>query len=157
MVQVLKMALILVWFPVSVTGTEDTDTTECFCLKSLKDGLNNPVHMEATTLNGKDIFLIAEQRGIIHSLNPRDGTLQTYIDLRSEIVSSPDLFDERGLLGFALHPNFKTNKKLYTYTIRGVGGKDYVAISVVTGQDLAEEQLMMLIEQPGTRRNGGQV
>ena len=113
--------------------------------------------MEATTLHGKDIFLIAEQRGIIHTLNPEDGTLEPYIDIRDDIVSSPDLFDERGLLGFALHPNFKTNKKLYTYTIRGIGGKDYVVISEITEQDLKQEKLLMLIEQPGTRRNGGQV
>lgn len=139
------------------TAAEQTNSTGCYCLKELKRGLRNPVHMEETVINGENVFLIGEQRGIIHKFYPKTGHIEPYIDLRDEIVSAPDPFDERGLLGFALHPNFKTNKRLFTYSIRGVGGQDYVTISEVTDQDLKEEKLLMMIGQPGSRRNGGQV
>lgn len=147
----------IVYYSVTVSKADETSTTGCYCLKELKTELRNPIHMEETTLDGQKIFLIGEQRGMIHIFNPKDGTSKPYIDMRDEIVSAPDPFDERGLLGFALHPNFKTNKRLFIYSIRGVGGSDYVVISEIRDRNLAEEKLLMMIEQPGTRRNGGQL
>ena len=153
-VDIIFLTLLL---PTANAAPEQTNVTECYCLKQLKSGLRNPVHMEATTLDRKDVFLIGEQRGIIHKFDPKTGDLEVYIDLRDEIVSSPDPFDERGLLGFAVHPNFSSNKQLYTYSIRGVSGQDYVAVSAITDKNLAEEKLLLMIKQPGSRRNGGQV
>ena len=153
-VDIIFLTLLL---PTANAAPEQTNVTECYCLKQLKSGLRNPVHMEATTLDGKDVFLIGEQRGIIHKFDPKTGDLEVYLDLRDEIVSSPDPFDERGLLGFAVHPNFSSNKRLYTYSIRGVSGQDYVAVSAITDKNLAEEKLLLMIKQPGSRRNGGQV
>ena len=154
---IVNTVFIILFLPVVDVFAEQSNATDCYCLKQLKSGLRNPVHMEATIIDGKDVFLIGEQRGIIHKFDPETRYLDVYIDLRDEIVSSPDPFDERGLLGFALHPNFSTNRQLYTYSIRGVSGQDYVAVSAIKDKNLAEEKLLMMIAQPGSRRNGGQV
>ena len=154
---VVNIAFMVLLLPVVDVFAEQSNATQCYCLKQLKSELRNPIHMEATTIGGKDVFLIGEQRGIIHQFDPQTGDLDVYIDLRDEIVSSPDPFDERGLLGFALHPNFSTNQQIYTYSIRGVGGQDYVAVSAIKDRNLAEEKLLLMIAQPGSRRNGGQV
>jgi len=36
-------------------------------------------------------------------------------------ISGNDSFDERGLLGFAFHPQYATNEILYTYTSESAG------------------------------------
>lgn len=61
-------------------------------------------------------ILIADQIGVIHVLN-KDGTLsdQPFLDLRSRLAKLNEGFDERGILGLALHPQFKENRKLYVF------------------------------------------
>ena len=38
-----------------------------------------------------------------------------FLDLSSKLVSLNPAYDERGLLGLALHPEFKTNGRFYVY------------------------------------------
>ena len=59
-------------------------------------------------------LLIADQVGTIHVLN-KDGKLanQPFLDLRSKLTKLNDGFDERGIIGMALHPKFNENRKFY--------------------------------------------
>src|SRR5262249_2724887 len=65
---------------------------------------------------GSGRLLIADQTGTIRVLN-KDGKLseQLFLDLRSKLTRLDQGFDERGLLGLALHPNFKASRKFYVY------------------------------------------
>jgi glucose/arabinose dehydrogenase len=69
-------------------------------------------------------------------------------------------YDERGLLGFAMHPNFAANPKVYTYTAEPVAGPaDFTTSQPVAGFDhqnvLAEwtvDSLNPDIVNPASRR-----
>ena len=136
-----------------------TGNNTCFCLKEELSTLRQPVHLETTVLDGKNVYLIAEQIGVILEYRPDGGKnkLTPYIDITNRVVSSAAVFEERGLLGFALHPDFVTNKLLYLYYIRKFNGKDYTCISAIAGKNVSDETILLLIEQPGDRNNGGQV
>ena len=74
--------------------------------------LNNPI--DSTTL------YIADQSGLISSVNQESGRITTFLDVSDSLVSlgafGPLSFDERGLLGFAFHPDYASNGLVYTYT-----------------------------------------
>ena len=60
--------------------------------------------------------LIVDQPGTIRILGA-DGKLleQPFLDLRDRMAKLKGGFDERGLLGLALHPRFKENGKVYVF------------------------------------------
>lgn len=64
--------------------------------------------------DSKDSVLVADQVGVIYVVS-KEGqrSEQPFLDLRPRLTKINDGFDERGLLGLALHPKFKENKKLY--------------------------------------------
>jgi hypothetical protein len=78
-------------------------------LEVVAEGLTSPLVLTIPDDGTKRRFIV-EQIGRIQILMP-DGTLQPepFLDLRSKVVPLVDLFDERGLLGLAFHPEFKTN------------------------------------------------
>ncbi len=61
-------------------------------------------------------LLIVDQLGTV-SILAKDGKLldKLFLDVRSKLPSLTLNFDERGLLGLALHPRFKENRKLYVF------------------------------------------
>lgn len=84
-------------------------------LQPLAEGLVSPLNL-ATLPEGSGRLLVADQVGTIHILNP-DGKLdeKLFLDLRPKLTELAQGFDERGLLGLALHPKFKSNRKLYVF------------------------------------------
>jgi len=84
-------------------------------LKSVAEGFTSPTVLISLT-DGSGRLLIADQVGTIHVLN-KDGKLsdQPFLDLRGKIAKLNQGFDERGVLGVALHPKFKENRKFYVY------------------------------------------
>src|SRR5262249_2777147 len=60
--------------------------------------------------------VIGDQVGTVHLLNP-DGKLsdQLFFDAGSLLTKLNAGFDERGLLGVAFHPQYKSNRKVYLY------------------------------------------
>ncbi|HEX7862367.1 MAG TPA: PQQ-dependent sugar dehydrogenase [Verrucomicrobiae bacterium] len=63
---------------------------------------------------GSDRLLIADQAGTIHVVG-KDGKKveELFMDVRPRLTKLNQGFDERGLLGLALHPKFAENKKFY--------------------------------------------
>ena len=74
-------------------------------LKEVATNLNSPIGMvdasDATTKR----FLIAEQGGVIKVLENGKILSQSFLDLKNKMVKLNAFYDERGLLGLALHPN----------------------------------------------------
>ena len=58
--------------------------------------------------------MVADQAGTIHVVS-KDGkrTDSPFLDVRQRLTKLNPGFDERGLLGLALHPKFAENRKLY--------------------------------------------
>jgi glucose/arabinose dehydrogenase len=84
-------------------------------LELVADGLTHPVSFAAAHDGTKRRFIV-EQVGRIRVLMP-DGTLlpEPFLDIQDKIVPLIDIFDERGLLGLAFHPDYKTNGRFFVY------------------------------------------
>ena len=82
-------------------------------LKLMAEGFGAPIGL-APIPDGSGRLLVAEQAGLIQLLT-RDGkkSEQPFLDLRGKIVALGKGMEERGLLGLALHPQFKSKHKFY--------------------------------------------
>ncbi len=84
-------------------------------LQQVTDGLVSPIALVEPPDGSKRLFIV-DQVGKIWIIQA-DGTktASPFIDLSGKIVSLSPGYDERGLLGLAFHPNFKTNGKFYVF------------------------------------------
>jgi glucose/arabinose dehydrogenase len=139
-------------------------------LQPVAEGFTSPLTVLSLD-DGSGRLLIADQVGPVHVLN-KDGMLseQLFLDLRSRMTKLNQGFDERGLLGLALHPRFKANRKLYVYYSAPrsstaptnwdhtshisefkVMADDYARV------DPASERVLLKIDQPQFNHNGGRL
>ena len=137
-------------------------------LKQIADGFTSPLNL-LTLDDGSGRLLIGDQVGIIQVLS-KDGTPaeKPFLNLRSKIVKLPQAFDERGLLGIALHPKFRENKKLYIFysaPLHADAPTNYNCTSHLSEfkmknadeVDLASERLLLPIDKPQMNHNGGRI
>ncbi len=80
-------------------------------LEKVVSAINTPLAM--VQVPGENRMLIVEQNGRIQVLENGKLGAAPMLDVRHRIPKLHHDFDERGLLGIALHPNFKSNGKVY--------------------------------------------
>jgi glucose/arabinose dehydrogenase len=90
---------------------------------------------------------------------------QPFLDVSNQMVDIEGGYDERGLLGIAFHPNFKTNRKFYVYysapsRAKGSDHKSVIAEYQVSAgnanaADKSTKRVLLEIEQPESNHNGG--
>jgi len=80
-------------------------------LEKVASGINTPLAMVQAP--GDPRMFIIEQNGRIKILEGGQVKATPFLDIRSKIRPLNHDFDERGLLGIALHPKFKDNGKFY--------------------------------------------
>jgi glucose/arabinose dehydrogenase len=72
-------------------------------------------------------LVVTDQPGILWAIDTTTGDKTVLLDVSARLVSlgvgGEGTFDERGLLGVALHPQFAENGLLYTYTSEPVDGE----------------------------------
>lgn len=137
-----------------------------FDLKLVAEGMVSPTALVSLPESG-GAMLIADQAGVIRSLG-KDGVLaaEPFLDLRSRLAKLNEGFDERGLLGLALHPQFAQNKKFYVAYSgkkRAEAPADWdhtMLISEFTAASTASanagsEKVLLQIDQPYFNHNGG--
>jgi glucose/arabinose dehydrogenase len=117
----------------------------------------------AITFPGNGDAWVLEQKGLIRVI--RNGVLleSPLLDLRSKMVKVNKGYEERGLLGIALHPKFKTNNKFYIFysapSTNGSNHKDVIAeykLPVNGGAiDVNSERVILSQEKPDGNHNGG--
>lgn len=141
-------------------------------LKLVADGLQSPVDLKEAP-DGSGRLFIVEQTGTIRIVTP-DGKMLPghFLDLRDSIVKQYVRFDERGTLGLAFHPDYRSNGKFYVYySAPIVPNKEglrheifgnhtaYLSEFKVSDNpnvaDRASERVLMKIEQPQFNHNGG--
>jgi len=92
-------------------------------LETVATGLVSPLGLVD---DGAGRLFVYDQAGTVKII--RDGQVlpTPFLDVSARLVplgvAGPGSYDERGLLGFALSPNFGTNGKIYTYTSEPVSG-----------------------------------
>jgi glucose/arabinose dehydrogenase len=139
-------------------------------IRLVAKGLNSPVTLVAAP-DGSGRLFVVDQIGKIWIVAPGDKLLgRPFLDLSSKIVPLQAAYDERGLLGLAFHPNYKTNGRLFVYysvPLRAGGPKGWdhtnrlSEFRVMAGDpnqvDTSSERVLWQLDQPYLNHNGGTV
>lgn len=139
-------------------------------LKLVAEKLTAPIALTPAG-DGSGNHFIADQSGLLRLL-AKDGSLveQPVLDLRPKLVPLNAGMDERGLIGFAPHPDFKTNRKIYTvYSAprRAEAPKEWdhtmrlsefrVTVTGAWTVDAASERVVLEIDEPMWNHNSGRI
>ena len=126
-------------------------------LEKIADGFNKPIYIKSIGINDKFIFVV-EQDGIIQLLKNKIKMKKPFLDISDRVHQTFYPGDERGLLGFALHPDFDKNGYFYVNYINQDGS---TIISKFISKDMVavkkSESIIMEIEQPYSNHNGGHI
>ena len=103
-------------------------------------------------------FLIAEQRGLLYSWQPREKTTRVVLDLRSQVRR---INNEEGLLGLALDPLFSRNRFLYLcYSASDPRRNVYARYTwnlETKSIDPGSRRIFLTVPQPYGNHNGGMI
>jgi glucose/arabinose dehydrogenase len=133
-------------------------------LTLIAEGLTSPVTLTVAPDNSGRLFIV-DQIGVVRVVTS-DGTLQEepFLDVRDLIVPLMPEYDERGLLGLAFHPYFKTNGRLFVYytappRLEGYDNTSVVAEYHVTpatpGEQAQPVGVLLQEDQPQFNHEGG--
>ena len=132
-------------------------------LQKIADGLHSPV---AAAFTPEGLMLVCEQTGQIRVLEKNKLKEEIFLDLQSKLVKISGAYDERGLLGIAIHPDYTSNKKFYVYysapTSEGDSDHQSVLAEFTTSgnsllADAASERILLTVQQPESNHNGGNI
>lgn len=104
---------------------------------------------------------VTEQTGKVRSIKNGKLSDAAILDVSSKMIRVNKGYEERGLLGIALHPQFKSNKKFYVYYSAPSPGFDHkgVVAEFILGAsgvaDLASEKIILATNEPEGNHNGG--
>jgi glucose/arabinose dehydrogenase len=143
-------------------------------LQLVTDGLTSPVAM-AEPPDGSHRLFIVDQTGKIWIIGSDGKKVATpFIDVSSKMVMLSASYDERGLLGLAFHPQFKTNGKFYLFytapprsgmPVPGAPGSTWnnltrvsefkLAVANANQADIGSERVLLEADHPYSNHNGG--
>lgn len=122
-------------------------------LEPIAEGLTAPNW--GTFVPGEaDRLFVSDQAGQLWAIDLADGDKKLFLDVSDQLVplgiAGPGTFDERGLLGFAFHPDYTSNGLLYTLTSEPVTALADFSTIPITGT--ANHQAVVLeweVSEPG--------
>lgn len=138
-------------------------------LQLVTDKFISPVNM-AISKDGTGRLFVNQKEGKIWIIQKGQLLAQPFLDVSSRMVKINAAYDERGLLGMAFHPQFKTNRKFYVYysapvanPVKGrLNHKSHLSEFTASAAnpnvaDPNSERILMEIDQPESNHNGGQL
>ncbi len=137
----------------SAAPSPPSSTTRLHLAPILTQGLEQPVFIGHAGDHGSRLFIL-EQPGRIRIL--RQGALQPdpFLDISRHVKFG----GERGLLGVAFHPRFRSNGRVFVNYTRQPDGATIVSefqISRNPNRALNSEKILLVIPQPYANHNGG--
>ncbi len=140
-------------------STDSTSNDPGMTLTLVAEGMAAPLAM----VQVDDGILVADQQGIIWRIDVA-GEKEIALDLREEMVELSPSYDERGLLGMALHPEGSSLFLYYSAPLRAGAPEGWDHTSRISEFDISEgminpgsERVVMEIDQPQSNHNGGQI
>ena len=124
--------------------------------------LQRPIWMQETSDPSRRFFIVEQVGRIVTVARGADGQeakeFLNITDRRPWVENA----NEEGLLGFALHPEFRTNGKFYIYYTQQNARRSVISeIKVTEGDrtkaDLATERILLEVMQPFANHNGGEL
>ncbi|MDA1275373.1 MAG: PQQ-dependent sugar dehydrogenase [Verrucomicrobia bacterium] len=151
-------------------GTRAADAETRIGLKLLAEGFTAPTVL-TSLVDGSGRLLLADQAGVIYVLNEAgERSEEPFLDLRSRVCKFNAGMDERGVLGLALHPQFRENRKMYVVysaPLRADGPADWnhtmrLSEFHVSNTDAAiaipdSERILLQIDEPDWNHNSGRI
>lgn len=134
-------------------------------LTQIAKGLMAPVAMDCPKDGSKRLF-ICEQTGKIKIIKNGKVLEKPFLDVGPKLDNVNKAYSEKGLLGIAFHPKYKTNGRFFIYYSAQLKGSDADHKSVLAeykvsaDADVAEpssQTIIMEIKQPEGNHNGGQL
>lgn len=131
-------------------------------LQLIASGLQSPVGM-ATANDGTNRLFVMEQSGQIRIV--KNGILleKPFLDISKKLDNLSFGYSEKGLLGLAFHPAYKTNGRFFIYysapssayesNHKSVIAEYHVSANANVAQ--TNERIILEIEQPESNHNGG--
>ncbi len=147
-------------FPVKLTAQPSKISIK---LIQVASGFTSPVGM-ASPDDGTDRIFVFEQGGKIKIVEKGKVRETPFLDVSSRLDGLNIAYSEKGLLGMAFHPQYKTNGRFFIYYSAplkqsGFDHKSVIGEYRVSPQDpnkaLASEEKIMEILQPESNHNGG--
>lgn len=129
-------------------------------LQQFAGGLSFPVFVTSARDGSNRIFIV-ERTGKIQLMTPgTSAPLATpFLDLTAKVLTTTGIGDERGLLGLAFHPQFKTNRRFFVnYTRRNDGAtviSEFTASATNANVADTTEKPILTVTQPFSNHNGG--
>ncbi len=131
-------------------------------VRTIASGLTSPVAMVAAN-DGTGRLFVVDQTGFISIIDANDQLLPTpFLDVRDRLAALDPGYDERGLLGLALHPDFANNGLFYVYYSPAAARVMRLCEFLVdaTNPNRADplyERFLLDVPQPQDNHNGGQL
>lgn len=141
-------------------------------LRTVADGMTSPLGL-ATPDDGSGRMFVHDQDGRVWVVTSEGRMPAPLLDVRDRLVTL-GAYDERGLLGFAVHPDFANNPRVYTYTseprdgeadfANGLGEENNHQSVIAEWQlsetepnqvDPASRRELLRVDQPQSNHNGG--
>jgi glucose/arabinose dehydrogenase len=127
-------------------------------LKPILTGLVSPVASAVAPGDAEHLYVV-DQVGQVWKLAIEEDERHShpakiFLDVKSRLVPlglfPPLNYDERGLLGLAFHPDFKTNGRFYTFTSQPVqGSADFSTLASDVAPNCQSVLTEWLVKQPG--------
>ncbi|ASZ11568.1 PQQ-dependent sugar dehydrogenase [Chitinophaga pendula] len=135
-------------------------------LQLITDRILSPVAL-GVPRDGTGRIFICQKEGKVWIIQGGKMLTTPFLDVSNEMVKINPGYDERGLLGIAFHPQFKSNHKFYVYysvpsSQKGSNHKSRIAeftVSAGNGNvaDVQSKRIVMEFEQPESNHNGGDI
>ena len=122
----------------------------------IADDFKKPLFVTSHPANSKVLYVV-EQAGKIIIINNGGKLEEPFLDISDRVVNPSRAGDERGLLGFAFHPDYVSNNKFYVNYINKDG---YTIVSEFSAQsnlvaNSLSERIVFDLKQPYGNHNGG--
>jgi glucose/arabinose dehydrogenase len=139
-------------------------------LELLAEGLTSPVFLTESPDDSGRLFIV-DQAGQIRILD-EEGSLvdEPFLDLSDKLVELMPVYDERGVLGLAFHPDYANNGRLFVYysvplregAPEGWNHTARFSEFKVDGEDEnrvdpESERVVLEIDKPQANHNGGHI
>ena len=122
----------------------------------IADGFKKPLFITSYPTDSNLLYVV-EQAGRIIVIENGEKLKRPFLDIKKQVVNPNRPGDERGLLGFAFHPNHTKNGKFY---INYMNNDGYTVVSefIVKNKQRANhssERILFDLKQPFSNHNGG--
>ena len=97
------------------------------------------------------LLYVLEQRGMIWTITDKGNLKEVFLDIRDRVHSPFPGYDERGLLGLAMSPNFNADSLIYLNYIN----KDKETVISRFNMRNFSEEILIQFDQPYSNHNGG--